>query len=48
MLTLQQLNNIIDSKISLDMPHKIMNIINRKCFIHTFITNFYNFNTELT
>ncbi len=47
MLTLQQLNNIIDSNVACDVHHKIFNAINRKCFIHTFITNFYKSNQAL-
>ena len=47
MLTLQQLNNIIDSNVCCNIHHKIMNIINRKCFIHAFITNFYKSNQAL-
>jgi len=47
MLTLQQLNNIIDSNISCNVPHKILNVINGRCFIHTFITDFYKCNEAL-
>jgi len=47
MLTLQQLNNIIDSNVGCNVPRKIFNVISRKCFIHTFITNFYKSNQAL-
>ena len=47
MLTLNQLNNIIDSNVSCNMSHKIMNLFNSRCFIYSLITNFYKYNDIL-
>tara|TARA_Y100000741_G_scaffold346058_1_gene312046 strand:+ start:3419 stop:3817 length:399 start_codon:yes stop_codon:yes gene_type:complete len=47
MLTLQQLNNIIDSDVSFNIPYKILSVLNNRCFIYSFITNFYKNNKLL-
>jgi len=44
MLTLYQLNNIIESNVSCNTSHKIVNAFTNKCFIHSFITDFYKCN----
>lgn len=44
MLTLHQINNIIDSEISLDISTKFVSKITNKCFIYSFIENFYKSN----
>lgn len=47
MLTLQQLNNIIDSNVSCNVPYRILSVFNNRCFIYSFITNFYKNNEIL-
>ena len=45
MLTLYQINNIIDSNVSRNVSHKIIGTLTNKCYIYSFITNFYKNNT---
>lgn len=47
MLTLNQINNIIDTKVTCNMSNKIFYVFRNKCFIYSFITNFYKCNEEL-
>ena len=47
MLTLNQINDIIDSKISMNRPTKILNLFNNRCFIYDYIKNFYRYNENL-
>ena len=44
MLTLYQINNIIDSNVSCNLSYKIINIFTNKCYIYSFISNFYENN----
>lgn len=44
MLTLHQLNNIINSNITLNTTSKIIQRITNKCSIYTFIIDFYKSN----
>ncbi len=44
MLTLYQINNIIDSNISCNVSHKIISTFTNKCYIYSFISNFYKDN----
>lgn len=44
MLTLHQLNNIINSNITLNTTSKIIQKITNKCSIYTFIIDFYKSN----
>lgn len=44
MLTLYQINNIIHSNVSCNVSHKIMNTFMNKCFIYSFISEFYKNN----
>lgn len=47
MLTLNQINDIIDSKISMNRPAKILNLFSNRCFIYDYIKNFYRYNENL-
>lgn len=47
MLTLNQLNNIIDSNVYCNVPYRILSVFNNRCFIYSFITNFYKNNEVL-
>ncbi len=44
MLTLYQINNIIKSNVSCNVSHKIISTLTNRCFIYSFITNFYKNN----
>ena len=44
MLTIYQIDNIIKSKVSCNVSHKIANAFTNKCFIYSFITDFYKCN----
>ena len=47
MLTLQQLNNIINSNVEYDVSTRLLSKFTNKCFICSFITNFYRCNPFL-
>ena len=47
MLTLCQLNNILDSNITINNTSRIFQIITNKCSIYTFISDFYRNNIIL-
>lgn len=47
MLTLEQLDNIIDSSVSSNVSYKILSLFKYRCFIYSFITNFYKYNDVL-
>jgi len=47
MLTLNQINDIIDSKISMNRHAKILNFFSSRCFIYDYIKNFYRCNENL-
>lgn len=44
MLTLYQINSIIHSNVSCNVSRKIISTFTNKCFIHSFISNFYKNN----
>lgn len=44
MLTLHQINNIIDSNITTNVSYKLISVITNKCFIYKFISDFYKYN----
>tara|TARA_X000001036_G_scaffold105005_2_gene98144 strand:+ start:4053 stop:4475 length:423 start_codon:yes stop_codon:yes gene_type:complete len=44
MLTLSQINNILNSDVTVNTSHKIFQKFTNRCFIHTFITEFYKCN----
>lgn len=44
MLTLYQINNIIDSNVSRNVSHKIICTFTNRCHIYSFISNFYKNN----
>jgi len=45
MLTLYQIDNIIHSNVSCIISHKIISTLTNKCYIYSFISNFYKNNT---
>ncbi len=47
MLTLYQINNIIDSNVTVNTPNRLLKAITNKCFIYEFIVNFYKSNEFL-